>query len=69
MTIRMMRRSRSVSYTHLLRDADKIDILKVNVELPLEEIYNVDTEVLYPEEVTPEVLQRCFAGLQKGKPL
>ena len=33
------------------------DILKVNVEFPLEEIYNVDTEVLYQEEVTPEVLQ------------
>ena len=27
------------------------------MEFPLEEIYNVDTEVLYQEEVTPEVLQ------------
>lgn len=44
-------------FCHILRDADKIDILKVNVEFPLEEIYNVDTEVLYQEEVTPEVLQ------------
>lgn len=44
-------------FCHILRDADKIDILKVNVEFPLEEIYNVSTEVLYQEEVTPEVLQ------------
>lgn len=44
-------------FCHILRDADKVDILKVNVEFPLEEIYNVDTKVLYQEEVTPEVLQ------------
>ena len=48
---------RTTMFCHILRDADKIDILKVNVEFPLEEIYNVDTEVLYQEEVTPEVLQ------------
>ena len=48
---------RTAMFCHILRDADKIDILKVNVEFPLEEIYNVDTEVLYQEEVTPEVLQ------------
>ena len=48
---------RTEMFCHILRDADKIDILKVNVEFPLEEIYNVDTEVLYQEEVTPEVLQ------------
>ena len=38
---------RTAMFCHILRDADKIDILKVNVEFPLEEIYNVDTEVLY----------------------
>ena len=48
---------RTAMFCHILRDADKIDILKVNVEFPLEEIYNVDTEVLYQGEVTPEVLQ------------
>ena len=48
---------RTAMFCHILRDADKIDILKVNVEFPLEEIYNVSTEVLYREEVTPEVLQ------------
>ena len=44
-------------FCHILQDADKIKNKKVNVEFPLEEIYNVDTEVLYQEEVTPEVLQ------------
>lgn len=48
---------RTAMFCHILRDADKVDILKVNVEFPLEEIYNVDTKVLYQEEVTPEVLQ------------
>lgn len=47
---------RTTMFCHILRDADKIDILKVNVEFPLEEIYNVSTEDLYKCEVTPEVL-------------
>ena len=33
------------------------DILKVNVEVPLEEIYNVTTEELRNEEVTKEVME------------
>ena len=33
------------------------------MEFPLEEIYNVDTEVLYQEEVTPEVLQSFDEGM------
>lgn len=48
---------RTAMFCHILRDADKIDILKVNVEFPLEEIYNVSTEELYHCQVTPEVLQ------------
>ena len=47
---------RTKMFCHILRDADKIDILKVNVEFPLEEIYNVSTEELYNCTVTPEVL-------------
>lgn len=49
--------ARTAMFCHILRDADKIDILKVNVEFPLEEIYNVSTEALYSCQVTPEVLQ------------
>ena len=48
---------RTVLFANILRDADKVDILRVNVETPLEEIYNVSTEVLRTDPVTPEVLQ------------
>ena len=44
-------------FADILRDADKIDILKVNVEVPLEEIYNVTTEELMNTEVTREVIE------------
>ncbi len=40
----------------ILRDADKLDILRVNLETPLEEIYNVTTEELRQSVVTPEVM-------------
>lgn len=46
---------------HILRDADKIDILRVNVETPLEEIYNVTTHALRTAGVTPEVLDAFYA--------
>lgn len=44
-------------FADILRDADKIDILKVNVEVPLEEIYNVTTQELMNAEVTIEVMK------------
>lgn len=46
---------------NILRDADKIDILRVNVETPLEEIYNVTTEALRTAPVTPAVLEAFYA--------
>lgn len=45
---------------HILRDADKIDILKVNVEVPLEEIYNTTTEALETSEVTEAVMDSFY---------
>lgn len=48
---------RTVTFAKILRDADKIDILRVNVEVPLEEIYNVTTKELYQSTVTCEVLE------------
>lgn len=47
---------REQMYCHILRDADKIDIMKVNIDFPLEEIYNVTTEELLQAEVSPEVM-------------
>lgn len=43
-------------FANILRDADKIDILKVNVETPLEQIYNVSTDQIKNSVVTPEVM-------------
>ena len=48
---------REKCFADILRDADKIDILKVNVEVPLEEIYNVTTQDLRNAEVTKEVME------------
>lgn len=45
---------------HVLRDADKIDILRVNVETPLEEIYNTTTELLRNAEVTDAVMKSFY---------
>ena len=48
---------RTRMFCDILRDADKIDILRVNVEVPLEEIYNTTTEELKSAAVTPEVME------------
>lgn len=50
------------SYCHILRDADKIDILRVNFDTPLEDIYNVSTEELKSSTVTAEVRQGFMEG-------
>lgn len=47
-------------FCHIIRDADKIDILKVNVEFPLEEIYNISSEELRSGQVTEEVLASFY---------
>lgn len=53
---------RTVLFANILRDADKIDILKVNVEVPLKEIYNVSMEKMKNAAVTPEVLESVLQG-------
>ncbi|MDE7204472.1 MAG: HD domain-containing protein [Lachnospiraceae bacterium] len=51
---------REKKFADLLRDADKIDILKVNVIVPIEEIYNVTTYDLKHCKVTEEVMQAFY---------
>ena len=51
---------RTERFCHILRDADKIDILKVNVEEPLDKIYNTTIEKLQSSAVTEEVMQSFF---------
>ena len=51
---------RTRMFCQILRDADKIDILRVNVETPMEEIYSVSTEALRQSPVTPAVLDAFY---------
>lgn len=45
-------------FCNILRDADKVDILRVNVETPMEEIYNVTEEVLLTSGVSEKVMEQ-----------
>ena len=51
---------RTRQFCQILRDADKVDILRANVEVPMEEIYNVTTEALRQSPVAPAVLQSFY---------
>ena len=46
-------------YCQILRDADKIDIFRVQCDTPPEQIYNVTTEALETAGVT-EAVKQCF---------
>lgn len=48
---------RTRMFCNILRDADKIDIFRVNMDVPLEAIYNVTTEELRSCEVSEGVLK------------
>lgn len=47
-------------FADLLRDADKIDILRVQLDFPLTDIYNCKEEELLTAEVTPEVSKSFY---------
>lgn len=47
-------------FCDIIRDADKIDILRVNTEFPMEEVYNVTSKELYNASITPEVLESFY---------
>ena len=53
---------RERKFANLLRDADKVDILKVNVIVPLEEIYDVTAEELRNCAVTDVVMEEFLRG-------
>lgn len=52
--------ARTLQFCNILRDADKIDILRVNVEVPFEEIYNCSTQALRTSRVSPAVLDAFY---------
>ena len=47
-------------FCNILRDADKIDILKVFSDTSMEEVYGVTHEEVYTSEVSPEVMTSFF---------
>jgi len=47
---------RNLIFCQILRDADKIDILRVQVETPVEKIYDVTSEELQTSEISPQVM-------------
>ncbi len=51
---------RTKVFCNILRDADKIDILKVFSETSMEEIYDATHEEIYTSEVSPEVMASFF---------
>lgn len=51
---------RTKLFCDIIRDADKIDILKVNHDIPLEIIYNVSTPELKNAVVSDGVMQEFF---------
>lgn len=55
-----MPEERTERFCHILRDADKIDILKVNVDFPPEEIYNVSSRELRSCTVSEAVMAAFY---------
>lgn len=47
---------RELLFCKIIRDADKVDIFRVNVETRMEDIYDVSTEQLLSEAFTEEVM-------------
>lgn len=51
---------RELMFCNILRDADKVDIFKVNADIPMEIIYDVTTEELKNGVITKEVLESFY---------
>ncbi|WP_026653119.1 HD domain-containing protein [Butyrivibrio proteoclasticus] len=62
---------RTKTFCEILRDADKIDILRVNIETPLEDIYNVSEEELLTSGVSERVMNqvRQHVAIKRDVPL
>lgn len=51
---------REKTFCNVLRDADKVDIIRVNIDTPLEEIYNTTTSKLKQSDITCEVMEAFY---------
>lgn len=47
-------------FCKIIRDADKIDILRVNVDTPVEEIYNTTKDILIKDRISDNVFTAFF---------
>lgn len=52
---------REKMFAQILRDADKVDILKVNCDIPMEEIYNIPLENFLKDPISPKVMEAALA--------
>ena len=48
------------AYCHVLRDADKIDIIKVNCICPIEDIYGVSERDMFESKLSPAVVEGFY---------
>lgn len=53
----------TILFCNIIRDADKIDILKVNVETPIQTVYEFSEEEIKQSAVTKEVME-CYYNHQ-----
>lgn len=53
---------RRILFCNIIRDADKVDIIKANTDFPLWEIYNVTEDELKASEITKEVYDAFNEG-------
>ncbi len=51
---------RELMFCNILRDADKIDIIRANVMTPTTDVYNFTERELYSSDVTPAVAEAFF---------
>ena len=51
---------RELRFATILRDADKLDIVRVNVETPRSEIYNVQEDIFLDSEISDEVYEEIL---------
>ncbi|MBQ0027738.1 MAG: HD domain-containing protein [Lachnospiraceae bacterium] len=53
---------RELLFCNIIRDADKLDIIRVNVEFTIEEIYNVTEQELIDSDISKQAMDALMAG-------
>lgn len=51
---------KTLMFSNILRDADKVDILRVNIDTPLSEIYSVPEDEILNSHISPMVLDTAL---------